>query len=90
MEAAGSPFRDGITSELEILQEECLTGVAYSGNPLNRLSYERKDAQFLSSLLENPSSLCIPFLDLSPLLQKTSSGTNASPLVNGLHQDEHY
>jgi len=69
-----SPLEVLFNDSLESLRENLLGKLALTGNPLNRLSYERKDASFLSSLISNPSSICLPFLGFFPLVQKSPSG----------------
>jgi len=49
------------------------TVIFYSNNPLDRANNKRTDPTYVSSLLENTTSLFVPFFKLRPLLTKPSS-----------------
>src|SRR3984893_13110558 len=47
----------------------------FAGNPLDRVSERRRDAGWISSLLDEPSTRLIPLRDLKPSIHNTGETT---------------
>ena len=61
----------------DLFVDELSAVVGFSGNPLDRLSEKRDDAQTLAELVGRPDARSLVFVSDTPVLRQTADGFDA-------------